>query len=264
MRTRSPSSAPPEKGDAGRPRAHRPAAPLAEGPDERGGRRRLADAGRAGDADDPALPAWGASAAITSRSDAWPSSTREMRRATARGEPALADSTRAGTSTDRRATLGRERSGGRGDADDEGVALAAAAAQRGCADAAAAALQLEREVQGDAGPDMPIGWPSAIAPPLTLTLSASMPSSLAEARPTAAKASLISTRSRSAGVMPSFSQAPGDGACRLLLQRRVGAGDHAVRADLGEPGQAELLGLGLAHDDDRGGAVGDLRGASRP
>ena len=35
---------------------------------------------------------------------------------------------------------------------------------------------------------MPNGWPIAIAPPLTLTLSGSMPSSLVEARPTAAKA----------------------------------------------------------------------------
>ena len=111
-------------------------------------------------------------------------------------------------------------------------------------------------------PDMPIGWPRAMAPPLTLTLSTSMPSSLAEARPTAAKASLISTRSRSAGAMPSLLAGRGDGAGRLLLERRVGAGDDAVGADLGEPGQAELLGLGLAHDDDRGGAVGDLRGGA--
>ena len=56
-------------------------------------------------------------------------------------------------------------------------------------------------------PDMPTGWPSAMAPPLTLTLSSSRPSSLVEARPTAANASLISTRSRSVGAMPSRSQA---------------------------------------------------------
>ena len=46
-----------------------------------------------------------------------------------------------------------------------------------------------------------------MAPPLTLTMSSLMPRSFVEARPTAANASLISTRSRSAGVMPSFSQA---------------------------------------------------------
>ena len=63
--------------------------------------------------------------------------------------------------------------------------------------------------------------------------------------------------------MPSFSQALAIASGGLLLQRRVRAGDDAVGADLGEPGQAELLGLGLAHHDDRGRAVGDLRGASR-
>ncbi len=33
-------------------------------------------------------------------------------------------------------------------------------------------------------------------------------------------------------------------------------------ADLGDPVQAQRLGLGLAHDDDRGRAVGDLRGGA--
>ena len=37
---------------------------------------------------------------------------------------------------------------------------------------------------------------------------------------------------------------------------------QAIGADLGEPGQPELLGLALAHDHDRGGTVADLaRGA---
>ncbi|TWH41917.1 hypothetical protein L612_004300000130 [Rhodococcus rhodochrous J38] len=56
-------------------------------------------------------------------------------------------------------------------------------------------------------PDMPSGWPSAIAPPLTFTFAGSMPSSRAETMPTAANASLISTRSRSFGSTPSRSQA---------------------------------------------------------
>ena len=56
-------------------------------------------------------------------------------------------------------------------------------------------------------PDMPTGWPSAIAPPLTLTLSSDSPSSRADSMPTAANASLNSTRSRSETAMPSFSQA---------------------------------------------------------
>ena len=62
--------------------------------------------------------------------------------------------------------------------------------------------------------------------------------------------------------MPSLSQAFCGRVGRLQLQRRVRAGDHAVRADLGEPLQAELLGLGLAHHDDGRGAVGDLRGGA--
>ena len=39
---------------------------------------------------------------------------------------------------------------------------------------------------------------------------------------------------------------------RLLVQRRVGPGHVAVRTDLGQPRQPELLGLRPAHDDDRG------------
>ena len=111
-------------------------------------------------------------------------------------------------------------------------------------------------------PDMPIGWPRAMAPPLTLTLSRSRPRSLAEARPTAAKASLISMRSRSDGADALLRAGLLDRAGRLRLQAGVGSGHVAVGADLGEPGQAQLLGLGLAHDDDRGGAVGDLRGGT--
>src|SRR4051794_26327319 len=56
-------------------------------------------------------------------------------------------------------------------------------------------------------PLMPIGWPSAMAPPLGLTFSGSMPSSRVDTMPTAAKASLSSTRSRSAGSIPSRAQA---------------------------------------------------------
>ena len=54
---------------------------------------------------------------------------------------------------------------------------------------------------------MPTGWPSAIAPPLTFTMSASTPSARIDTTPTAAKASFISSRSRSETVMPSRAQA---------------------------------------------------------
>src|SRR6185503_20835840 len=43
-------------------------------------------------------------------------------------------------------------------------------------------------------PEAPIGWPSATAPPFTLTISSSAPSILVELSATDEKASLISTR----------------------------------------------------------------------
>ena len=60
-----------------------------------------------------------------------------------------------------------------GDAEDQRVALAAAAAQRGGAERRRRAGAARAPgVSASRAPDMPIGWPSAIAPPLTLTLSA--------------------------------------------------------------------------------------------
>src|SRR5699024_9731704 len=53
-------------------------------------------------------------------------------------------------------------------------------------------------------PVAPAGWPSAIAPPLTLSLSWSTPSSIANDSGTEAKASLTSNRSMSATVMPAW------------------------------------------------------------
>src|SRR4051812_48784691 len=88
-----------------------------------------------------ALPVCGASAAITSRSSGDSSSTREIRRATARASPARARSTRSGTDD---ASALR-------DTHDQGVALPTATAQRGGPDAAATALELEGEVQDHAG-----------------------------------------------------------------------------------------------------------------
>src|SRR6059058_3654080 len=56
-------------------------------------------------------------------------------------------------------------------------------------------------------PDAPIGCPSAIAPPLTLTRSGSQPRSLLTAQACAANASLASTRSRSLANQPAFLRA---------------------------------------------------------
>ena len=52
-----------------------------------------------------------------------------------------------------------------------------------------------------------MGWPMAMAPPLTLTMSVSQPMSLLTAQACAAKASLASTRSRSSTLQPAFSSA---------------------------------------------------------
>src|SRR6478735_4379911 len=259
MRTRSPRSAPPEKGELGstastpmrRPRSRKaPTSAVV-----------VVDLPTPGEPVRPmthALPAWGASAAITSRSDSWPSSTREIRRATARGEPALADSTRAGTSTDRRATRRvSERSGGRGDADDEGVALTAAATEGGRADAATTTLQLEREVQGDAGTRHPDRVAERDGAAVDVDLVDVDPELLgrgeADGREGLVDLDEVEVGRRDALLLTGA----GDSAGRLLLERRVGPGDHAVRADLGEPREAELLGLRLAHDDDGRRAVGD-------
>ena len=74
-------------------------------------------------------------------------------------------------------------------------------------------------------PDAPIGWPIAIAPPLTLTFEVSQPRSLLTAQACAAKASLASIRSRSP-IVPAG-----------LLQRgargRDRAGAHDLRIDAG-------------------------------
>ena len=78
--------------------------------------------------------------------------------------------------------------------------------------------------------------------------------------PTLAKASLISTRSRSEAARPSRASALAIAPRRLGLQGGVRAADHAVGADLGQPGQAQLLGLGPAHHHHRAPAIGDLRG----
>ena len=56
-------------------------------------------------------------------------------------------------------------------------------------------------------PEAPMGWPSATAPPLTLTLSSSIPSIRIEFSVTEANASLISHRSMSSAVRPAFSSA---------------------------------------------------------
>ncbi len=56
-------------------------------------------------------------------------------------------------------------------------------------------------------PVAPIGWPWAMAPPSTLTMSSGRPSCFITASGTAAKASLISIRSMSLSLQPARSKA---------------------------------------------------------
>ena len=127
----------------------RPAAPApAWRDDERGGRRRLADARRAGDADD-AAPA-------RRRGELAPSAP-DLGRAVLDERDQPRDVARATVARARRPAWGRRGSPSDPaalclrDADEQGVALAAAAAQRGRADAAASALELQREGAGRCG-----------------------------------------------------------------------------------------------------------------
>ena len=150
------------------------------------------------------------------------------------------------------------------DLEHDRVALAAAGADRGARRGrrrGAAARGRGRRRCG--APEAPIGWPSAIAPPLTLTLSSSTPSIRTELSATEAKASLISQRSTSSGRLADLLQ-------RLL--GRVGRGLGQVGEVVGDLAVAEhgrdrllavLLGPLLGGDHDRRGAVVDARGVAR-
>src|ERR1700694_221336 len=96
-------------------------------------------------------------------------------------------------------------------------------------------------------PEAPIGWPMAMAPPLTLTLPVSQPRSLLTAQACAAKASLASIRSRSAIFQPAFLSA--------AREARMRPGD-----DTRERRLAALLRFARRHQHHRGGAVVDAGG----
>ena len=105
--------------------------------------------------------------------------------------------------------------------------------------------------------DAPIGWPSAIAPPLTLTLSQSKPSSRPSASVCAANASLISIRSNASigsSIRSSSRRTPSIGARNSHFGLDLGLG---VADDPGERREPEPLDGALAGDDRRGRSVGD-------
>ena len=139
--------------------------------DQRRRRRRLADAGRAGQADDlrvpgerrPAPPRPRAAAASRSR----PARSAGRPRA---GQPPRARSTRS-RDVDVAPSRAAARSGG------AGTCRISASPWPPPPHSAAAPVPPPRRLSSSASvsasraPDMPIGWPSAIAPPLTLTMS---------------------------------------------------------------------------------------------
>ena len=145
---------------------------------------------------------------------------------------------------------------------DDGVALPAAPAQAGGADAATAARSSFTSVSTMRLPDIPMGWPRAMAPPLTLTTSGPIRGRAMDASATAANASLISKRSTSAIPRPARCRRSQDGARRLGQQRRVGPGDLSVADDLGE--RLEARSSATSADDEHEGrpAVGDLAGVA--
>ena len=111
-------------------------------------------------------------------------------------------------------------------------------------------------------PVMPNGWPRAIEPPLTLSLSHAMPRCLADGMTCAANASLISTRSMSSIVMPARVERLTAGLDRaeahdLRVERR-----DARRHDAGERREAELVRLRVAHHEHRRGAVVERAGVA--
>src|SRR5690606_24152840 len=134
IRTRSPRTAPPEKGELGstaRTATRKPCARYAAISAEV-----MVDFPTPGAPVRPitcARPGCAINAALASRNCGEAVSTRLSNRAVARGSPARARSTSCTPS----------------DAHDQGVALAATAAECGCADPAAAALDLHRQGEND-------------------------------------------------------------------------------------------------------------------
>src|SRR5450631_245850 len=255
MRIRSPSRAPPEKGEEGStariptrlPRARKaPTIALVK-----------VDLPTPGLPVMPkmcARPVWGARADITSRNAGWPSSTNEISRATARGAPALAASTRAGTSTD---LLAISESSLLGDANDQGIALPATTAQGGRTHAATTALELQHQVQRDAGPRHADRVPDCDRATVDVHLVGVDAQKLGGCQPDRRKCLVDLDELKIGGADALLRTGRRDGLRRLTLQRGVRAGHDAMGTNLGEPAQPELFGLCLAHHHDGCGAIGD-------
>ena len=151
--------------------------------------------------------------------------------------------------------------------DDRGDPLADADAHRGQTVAPAGPASSWVSIVISRPPLIPSGWPRAIAPPLTLTLAGSRPSSSMHTSDWLAKASLSSTRSRSSTADPG----PLEGLARRRNRpdphdRRIDAGDGR-RHDPGQWLEPELASPRRFDEEHRRRAVVDPRrvaGGDRP
>src|SRR5215207_7294571 len=263
MRTRSPSSAPPENGEVGSTASTPTRVPWA--------RRAVTSADVDVDLPTPgapvtptkwARPVCGVSAALTSRTSGERSSTSEISRATARASPAWARSTSSATGM-ARLTRDTASASALRHADDEGVALAAATTQAGGSDAASAAPELEREVQDDAGATRAdrMTERDRTAVDVDLVLGDSERTGALDANRCECLVELEQIDVGDADAL--LGRRAVDRVGGLHLQARVGAGHGTGSADLGDPRQTELLGLGLAHHDHCRCTVGDLARRAR-
>src|SRR4051794_13174811 len=115
-----------------------------------------------------------------------------------------------------------------------------------------------RSVVISRAPVEPSGWPRAIAPPFTLTLSMSGSSSRRQAATTEANASLISIRSKSSIVIELRSRSfwvAGIGPVSMI----TGSTPTVVWSTIRARSEAERVGLLAGHQQHGGSAVRDLR-----
>ena len=285
MRTRSPSRAPPENGDEQVDREHADALALCR----KRGHQRAVEVGLA-DAGDPEADDAGScrrtapaghhlaqqrrassTSEINRRPNAHPPRGLRPRRDVTRRPPAHRSSSETDSLTDRSArlqgdprtrTIRKSSPSGSGHLDDQGVALATAAAQGGDAGAATAALELEGEVEHDpgAGHADRVAQGDRAAVDVDLVLGeAELAGRLDADR---GEASLNSTRSTSSIEMPSFSSAFVVALAGCICSVESGPATWPCAPISAIQDRPSFLGLGLAHHHDGAGAVGDLRGGA--
>ena len=139
---------------------------------------------------------------------------------------------------------------GSGNADDQRVALTAATAQRGRSTPPPRRWSSSARCSTIRAPDMPTGWPSAIAPPLTLTGPGSTPSGLrgldADGREGLVELDEVEVGDRDALLVRRLA----DRWAGWSWSEESGPATWPEAPISASQVEAELLGLGLAHHDD--------------